>query len=107
MTDAPVPTPSPFKIGDYVIVNDIDYGYITQIDTILKVCSIFNAITNTTKNDTPLTSCRPTTMANETRLRSGNNRHANTITTINNTEPPPLAPEYEDSDDSWCCDGVM
>eukprot|EP00555_Chaetoceros_dichaeta_P001771 CAMPEP_0198277186 /NCGR_PEP_ID=MMETSP1447-20131203/65715_1 /TAXON_ID=420782 /ORGANISM="Chaetoceros dichaeta, Strain CCMP1751" /LENGTH=82 /DNA_ID=CAMNT_0043972187 /DNA_START=615 /DNA_END=866 /DNA_ORIENTATION=+ len=32
-------------------------------------------------------------MANETRLRSGNDRHANTITTINNNEPPPLAPE--------------
>ena len=93
MTNAPVPTPSPFKIGGCVIFNDIDYRYITKIDKILKVCSIFNAIPNATKNDTPFTSCRPNTMANQTRLCSGNDHHANTITTINNTEPPSLVPE--------------
>lgn len=79
-----------FNIGDYVIVNDIDIGYVTHIDVRLKVLSIINAITNRTHIDTPFTSCCPTTMANESCLRSRHDHHANTITV---TQPPPLVPE--------------
>ena len=85
---APSSTRTPFTIGDYVIVDNIDYGYVTKIDESLRILSIFNSITNMTIS-VPFTSCRPTTMANETRLRSGNDRHSNAATVT----PPPLIPE--------------
>ena len=39
---------SPFNIGNYVIVNDRNYGYVMQIDNLLRIVTILNAITNDT-----------------------------------------------------------
>ena len=84
-------TRTPFTIGDYVVIDNNDCGYVTQIDESLRIVSIFNSITNVTRMSVPFTNCRPTTMANETRLRSGNDRHANTFTVT----PPRLVPESQ------------
>ena len=88
---APSTTRTPLTIGDYVIVDNTDYGYATKIDESLRILSIFNSITNVTRISVLFTNCRPTTMANETRLHSGNNRHDNTTTIT----PPRLVTESQ------------
>ena len=57
---------SPFNIGDYIIIDDLEYGYVTDIYDDLRLITSFNAITNTTRAGIPFSSCRPTTMADET-----------------------------------------
>ena len=84
-------TIAPFTIGDYVVINDNDYEYVTQIDESLRILSIFILITNVMRMSVLFTNCRPTTMANETRLRSGNDHHDNTATVT----PPRLVPESQ------------
>ena len=84
-------TRTPFTIGDYVVIDDNDCGNVTQIDESLRILSVFNSITNVTRISVPFTSCRPTTMGNETRLRSSNEHHYNAVTVT----PPPLMPEYQ------------
>ena len=40
---------SPFNIGDYIIIDDLEYGYVTDIYDVLRLITSYNAITNTTR----------------------------------------------------------
>ena len=51
---------SPFDIGDYIIIDDLEYGYVTDIYDDLRLITSFNAITNTTRAGIPFSSCRNT-----------------------------------------------
>ena len=69
----------PFNIGNYIIIDELEYSYVTDIYDDLRLITSFNVIDYTTRTCIIFSSCYPTTMVAKTRLRSGNNRHTNTI----------------------------
>ena len=83
----------PFRIGDYVIVNNRDYGYIIAIKNNNVEIKVKYAITNVIQ-DINVYDCQIASIANNTNLRSGLERHVRTAPPIlpNNTTRRLLSP---------------
>ena len=67
----------PFKIGDYVIVNNRDYGYIIVIKNNNVEIKVKYAITNIIQ-DSSVYNCHIIYIVNNTHHRSGYERHVRT-----------------------------
>ena len=74
----------PIRIGDYVIVNNRDYGYVIAIKNNNVDIKVKYAITNVIK-DISVYDCQIASIANNKNLRSGLERHVRTA-------PPPILP---------------
>ena len=73
----------PFRIGNYIIVNNRDYDYIIVIKNNNVDIKIKYAITDVIQ-DISVYDCNITSIGNNTNLRSGSERHVRTA--------PPILP---------------
>ena len=73
----------PIRIGDYVIVNNRDYGYVIAIKNNNVDIKVKYAITDVIQ-DISVYDCNITSIGNNTNLRSGSERHVRTA--------PPILP---------------